>query len=153
MAGIRNSKGFTLLELSITLVLLGLLLAIALPRFPALSNYRLEGAARKMAVDLRLVKNEAITSGKACQVKFFVYEQFYRLYLADKNQTVKLPEGITFQGNTSFPKDPHNPYILFNALGHPSMGGTVILESAKGDRRYIIVTPVTGRIRVSKEAP
>ncbi len=149
----KNRRGFTLIELFITLALLGLLLAIALPCFPALSGYRLEGAARKMAVDLRLIKNEAVSSGKACQIKFFVYDQSYQLRLADENQMVQLPEGISFQGQTTFSRDPLNPYVQFNALGHPSQGGTVILKSAGGDKRYIIVTPVTGRVRVSKEPP
>ncbi|HHU76749.1 MAG TPA: prepilin-type N-terminal cleavage/methylation domain-containing protein [Firmicutes bacterium] len=150
----KNRKGFTFIELVITLALLGLLLAIALPCLPALSNYRLEGAARKMAADLRLIKNEAISSGKACQIKFFVYDQSYYLYLADRNQIVRLPEGISFIGDTNFNKDSLNrPYVLFNVLGRPNMGGTVILGSRDGGRRYIILTPVTGRVRVSREQP
>lgn len=153
MISIKSHRGFTLIELFITVTMLGLLLAVALPRLSALSSWQLESAARKMAVDLRLTRNEAVSSGKVCQVKFFVYGQLYQLHLAGENRMVNLPEGISFQGSTTFDKDPLNPYVLFNALGRPNRGGTVILKSANGDKRYIIVTPVTGRVRVSREPP
>lgn len=153
MTILKNRNGFTIIELFITLALLGILLVIVLPRLPVRASWQLEGAARKLAVDLRLTRNESVSSGKICQVKFFVYTELYQLTLADEKRLVKLPEGIAFQGMTTFEKDPVNPYVSFNALGRPSRGGTVILRSDQGDKRYIIVTPVTGRVRVSKTPP
>jgi len=149
----RNRKGFTFLELVIVLALFGVVLAIALPRLPSLSRRQLETAARKMAGDLRLTRSEAISSGEICKVKFFVYLDCYQLILTEKNQLVQLPEGVSFYGDTTFNKDPFNPFVHFNALGRPSGGGTAILQSQDGDERYIIVTPVTGRVRIAKEPP
>jgi len=71
MTILKNRKGFTIIELFVTLALLGILLAIALPRISVPAGWKLEGAARKLAVDLRLARNESVTSGKICQVKFF----------------------------------------------------------------------------------
>lgn len=154
MRRIKNKNGFTFIELVIVLTLLGVLLAIAVPRLHPVSRWQLEGAAGEMAGNLRLARSEAVFSGKICRVTFFIYAGAYRLTLAENNQMIQLPEEIFFQGQTTFAKDAsNNPFIYFNALGRPSGGGTVILESRDGDKRYIIVTPVTGRVRVSKEEP
>ncbi len=149
----RNRKGFTFLELVIVLALFGVILAIALPRLPSLSRRQLETAARKMAGDLRLTRSEAISSGEICKVKFFVYGDCYLLILTEKNQSVHLPEGIHFSGLTTFLTENGVPFVHFNALGRPSGGGTAILQSQDGDERYIIVTPVTGRVRIANEPP
>ncbi len=45
-----------------------------------------------------------------------------------------------------------NDYVYFNKLGIPSSGGTIAI-SYKDVRKYIIVTPATGRIYVSNEPP
>ncbi len=154
MRRIINKNGFTIIELVIVMALFGAILAIALPRLTSISRWQLEGAAGKMAGDLRLARSEAIFSGKVCRVTFFIYSGLYRLTLAENNQMIQLPEEIFFQGQTTFATDDSdNPFVYFTALGRPSRGGTVILESRNGDKRYIIVTPVTGRVRISKDPP
>ena len=59
MRRIKNKNGFTFIELVIVLTLLGVLLAIAVPRLHPVSRWQLEGAAGEMAGNLRLARSEA----------------------------------------------------------------------------------------------
>ena len=144
-------RGFTLIELLAVLAIIALFAAVLWPRVPVHGRRKLETAARNLAGDLRLTRQAAITSGEFCRIEFFNYAQSYELRLPGKKHEVYLPEGIYFGGFPTFQGDP--PYVHFNMLGHPSGGGTVILKSREGDKLYVIVTPVTGRIKVSQEPP
>jgi prepilin-type N-terminal cleavage/methylation domain-containing protein len=147
---VPSEEGFTLLELLTVLALLAVLAAAVLPRAGDLSRWRLDGAARVLAGNLHLARQEAIAGGHN-KVVFYVYSNTYELCFPQKNSTVKLPQGISFEGMTTFPGKP--PSVHFNMLGHPSSGGTVILKTTGGEKIYIIMTPVTGRIRISRDPP
>jgi hypothetical protein len=51
--------------------------------------------------------------------------------------------------NTNFT----NNRVNFNPNGSPSMGGTVTLKNKRGKELYVIMTPVTARVRVSPDPP
>ena len=57
----RNQRGFTLVETALVVVVAGMILAIAAPRFTAMRNgMRLDTAAYQLAGDLRRAQVEAI---------------------------------------------------------------------------------------------
>jgi prepilin-type N-terminal cleavage/methylation domain-containing protein len=147
---VMRDKGFTLIELLAALAVMAIVAALLWPRVASLSRWKLESAARSLAGDLRLVRQEAITTGKASKVEIFIYPNRYRVRLSGEDRWVDLPEGVFFDGVT-FGGNP--PYVHFNMLGHPSSGGTIILKSSRGEKRYVILTPVTGRVRVSRNPP
>ena len=147
----RPDRGFTLIEIVAVLAVMALLAAVTWPRVAALSGWKLETAAENLAGDLRLIRQEAITSGKACKISFFVENDNYQVKLADRSYLVFLPEGVSFEGTTTFQGNPR--FVHYTFLGRPSGGGTAILKSDRGEKRYIIVKPVTGRIRISKIPP
>ena len=142
--------GYTLIELLTVLALLGLVASLSIPRLTALPHWQLEAVSRRMAGELRLLRQEAIGSGITYRMEFYVHVNRYTLNRSGKREWVDLPQGVIFEGNTTFSGMP--PSVSFNHLGRPGSGGTVILRS--GDyRRYVIVAPVTGRVRISRTPP
>jgi prepilin-type N-terminal cleavage/methylation domain-containing protein len=66
---IGSRRGFTLVETALVVVIMGLLLAIAAPRFTAMRNgFLIDTAAYQLAGDLRRAQVEAIKLNKTIQV-------------------------------------------------------------------------------------
>ena len=64
-----SRQGFTLVEAVIVIVVAGLLLGIAAPRFTTMrNNYRLDSGARRLAGELRRAQTEAIKRNKTIVV-------------------------------------------------------------------------------------
>ena len=151
MVGVlRRVAGYTLIELLAVLALLSLLTALAVPHFADRSQWHLDIASRRMAADLRLLRQTAINSGISCRVDFYIYHNHYTLRLPEGSRSVNFREEVQFDGTTTFDGTP--PVLSFNHLGRPHRGGTIILKTSNA-YRYIIVTPVTGRVRVSQTPP
>jgi prepilin-type N-terminal cleavage/methylation domain-containing protein len=65
----KSRQGFTLVEAVIVIVVAGLLLGIAVPRFTTMrNNYRLDAGARQLAGELRRAQTEAIKRNKTIVV-------------------------------------------------------------------------------------
>ena len=60
----RSQRGFTLLEVSIVLLIIGLLIALAIPRLPDITSTRLQASADKLAVTLGYLSDEAALRGR-----------------------------------------------------------------------------------------
>ena len=55
-----SSKGFTLLELIVVMVIIGITAWLAYPKLSALNDIKLDAAARRVAADLRYAQNQSI---------------------------------------------------------------------------------------------
>lgn len=103
-------KGFTLLELSLVLFIIGLLGVVLLPRFGAMGTARLESSARRLAALVRYVNGEAAFSGQTYRIRYDLGEQSYAVqvlvpsrgateFVTDSSpmsRPVRLPAGISF---------------------------------------------------------
>lgn len=113
---------------------------------------KLESAAWQLVSDMRLARQAAITTGKTTRIEFRETAGDYRIFLPEKTVKVRLPEGIVYAGN-NFPLVQGVRKVSFTSTGAPSQGGTVIFKNKRGDKLYVIMTPATARIRVSRDPP
>ena len=60
----RGQRGFTLLELALTMLVMGILLAIAVPRLPRLGRTNLEASADRLASTMTYLADEASLRGR-----------------------------------------------------------------------------------------
>jgi hypothetical protein len=123
---------------------------------PAISSlnekWRLEAAAWRLASDMRLARQVAITEGISTKIEFRWEARDYRIFLPEEKKTVKLPRGISYAMN-NFPISGGVRGFTISPLGAPSPAGTVGFKNERGGKLYVIITPATGRVRVSSEPP
>ncbi len=142
-----------MLEILVVMALLGILALTAVPRFNAVYDYiELRKDAAEIARQLRLARHRAVATMQANQVRFYPDLQRYRVYQPTE-RTYYLSSGVKYV-YVSFPKDSRGWIICqFSPLGVPTAGGTVALENRRGQRLYVVVNPVVGRVRVSSTPP
>jgi type II secretion system protein H len=61
---VRSQRGFTLLELAVTLAIVAILLTLALPRLPTLGRTDLESSADRLAATMTYLADEASLRGR-----------------------------------------------------------------------------------------
>ncbi len=153
--GKKSETGFTLVELVCVIALLSLIVLIATPAVTGMGRGRnLELAARGMAMDMRKAQQKAITVGWTQLIEMRLSVNDYRVTdgKTGERYTVKLPEGVRYS-STNFPSGSGYPLLSFQRSGAPNQGGTVALIAENDQLIYIIVTPATGRVRISDQPP
>lgn len=147
---LKQFRGTSLLELMVVLALLGIITALIYPKIGATrEHFVLENTAWELAYNIRLAQGEALKSGKTTRVIFYPSVNMYSVRLPQGRELVNLPEGI-FILAVNFPKTNGFETLTFNFMGTPNQGGSVYFSNPKGDWFRVIVTPVTGRVRVVK---
>jgi len=145
----NRSKGYTLIELMVVVGIISLLLGLSLNGLYNLMQWsRLNRAAALLSSELKNTQSRAFYGGEYYKLQFWPTLDSYRIY-----KQTELINDIILKDidlfNTNFTDD--NVYFYPN--GVPSMGGTVTLENKRGKFLYVIMTPVTARVRVSPEPP
>lgn len=146
--------GFTLIELLCVIAIIAILSLLAMPLlFNWEPEWELEAAAWDLAAKIRLARQVAITRRKTTRIEFREAAGDYRIFFpGDPEEKITLPEGI-YYGGINFPSSGGVHLLSFTMSGAPNQGGTVILINRDEEKRYVIVTPATGRVRVSEDPP
>ncbi|MDZ4201704.1 MAG: type II secretion system protein [Gallionella sp.] len=146
---VANSRrrGFTLIEMIMTLVIVGILAAVVAPRFMGPSVFNTEGFTAEVRAALRYAQKAAIAQNRFVCVDFAADSVTLSLgataacgtALASLNgeasYVVTAPSGVTFAGApTSF---------NFNTRGEPSLGQTINIT---GGSNVIIIEAETGYV-------
>jgi prepilin-type N-terminal cleavage/methylation domain-containing protein len=94
-------RGFSLIELAIVLVVMGLLFGFSVPSFNRISSsYQLRGAAENVAGQLRLAREKAIATGVEQPLHIPNSTTYHMHYPSGISTTWTLPRGVTFTNAT-----------------------------------------------------
>jgi prepilin-type N-terminal cleavage/methylation domain-containing protein len=96
-----RQRGFSLVELAIVLVVMGLLLTFSIPGFRGLSStYQLRGATENIAGQLRLARAKAIATGVEQPLHIPNSTTYHIHYPSGISTAWTLPRGVTFTNPT-----------------------------------------------------
>ena len=139
----RSWTGFTLVQLVLTLVLLGLIAYFAVPRHGAIVEVRGRAALVKLCEDIRYAQSVAMAGGGFTGVQFLTgAPNEYLVFKTDPSNLITDPwtrqpfrftfnqqrmAGVELTSVSGLGSDPADR-VLFNSLGRPfkSEGGTNI---------------------------
>lgn len=161
-AGTRHAGGFTLIELVVTMIVVGILAVAVVPRFSALSGFDAVAYRDKVKSTLEYARKSAVAArrkvtvdlaGNVLSFKFDLMPTDDPAYSAASTQALTLPSGDANCAATNqvCPKSGSNVTLTsattslsFDGLGKPSSGATYTI--AGGDSYSVTVEAETGYV-------
>ncbi|MEM9348587.1 MAG: GspH/FimT family pseudopilin [Planctomycetota bacterium] len=164
----RIAKGYTLIEVLITVTIMGLAAAVVVPNMMQGGTLGVQAGARMIIADLLFAQNEAMAQQSTRRVVFNADQNSYTVEKYDngawvleynpsagmgsnqQNYEVDFDKDSRFTGIDIVSVDFNGgSTIEFDDLGNPSSGGTIRLRFE--DHTYeITVAPFTGRVTVKR---
>ena len=148
-------KGFTIIELLVTIACIGILAAAATPSVAQyIRNMNLRDAVYQISGDLYTIKSQAIRTRANCNINFDTVTQTYTL--SDPNRTVDLKEyrgGVTFTANPDASTDVFSPTIVFNTRGLSGLAPaatTQVYVTNQDNRIFRIQASAAGAISIRR---
>jgi len=150
---VLKNGGFTLLEISIAVALLGVALSIAVPNMQKpYGRYQLQVAARQLVSDIRYL--EQLAQSKESNIYKITFDVGNdRYYLQEGVNTLPsgqkgLPENVdlyltNFAGNV----------LMMEQDGSTTSGHIQLRSKVRAGDLYIIIYQHTGRVRISNQPP
>ena len=134
---VADSRGFTLVELIMVIVLISIIAVSVIPKFWDTSAFSLEGGAAMVVADIRYTQELAMSSHTSKTITFATDDTFYTV----NSQTMNLPSRVSISSGATF---------TFNSLGEPTTGGGSSVEIQAGSStKTITVESYTGRVSSS----
>ena len=162
--GWERSRAFTLVEVLVVLVIIGIAAAIVVPHMLDVGTMSVQAASRAVIADILFAQNEAIARQATRRVVFDLAENRYRLTEGDGTvlpapsrsgalYEVDFAGDRRFEGVTLAAANFDDEAVLsFDALGAPAAGGVVDLTA--GATRYrLTVAAFTGRVTIALVEP
>ena len=160
-----KNKGFSLVELVVVLVLIGLSVSLVVPSLSRLSKtIELKTVTKKVSGILRYCRSEAVNKGLVYQVLFDSESRQVKIQSVEEekeqgeklegkasasNKVYPLPEGVRFKEiKTTSPQFPSDlPAIEFYPNGG-SNGGMILLDSQDRQAYRIRIDFLTGVVTI-----
>jgi type II secretory pathway pseudopilin PulG len=135
-----DASGFSLIELVMIIVLIGIVMAVVVPKLRNTTDFSLEGSASMIVADIRNAQELAMATHDDKNVVFTLNGASYTVETESDSvyRTVDLPTGVTItSADITF---------TFNPLGEPTAGGgSSVTISAGGNSKTVTVGSYTGR--------
>jgi MSHA pilin protein MshC len=155
----KQERGFTAIELILVIVILGILAAIAYPRFQGLPGIRVSAAAQAIAADIRYAQSQAVSTAYNYKVYFYASTNSYSVYQVNRSSGAETIMSHPLKaGNYTVVVATDYPGVIiggdytveFDYLGAPSTGGGgSVIVSGGGNSMTISVLANTGRVTAS----
>jgi len=146
---INRNKGYTLIELMVVIGIISLLLGLGINGLDYLIQWnKLNVTAGLLSSELKNSQSRAFYEGVYYKLQFLPSLDKYRVY-----KQTELIDDIILKDIDLFNTNFTNNNLYFYPNSVPSMGGTVTLKNKRGKILYVIMTPVTARVRVSPNPP
>ena len=154
-----RGNGFTIVEILIVAVLLGIVALVAVPMLSSAGGMQIRAASNMIAADIEYAKSMAISTGQNYTVVFDKNADNYRIQDQNSN-IIPHPVKIGFSYIVDFRNDRRlsrvdltaanfnaTSVVTFDSLGSPNNGGTVTIQ-ANGATATVTVEPITGYISI-----
>jgi len=146
---INYNKGFTLIELMVVIGIISLLLGLSINGLYNLIQWnKLNTAAALLSSELKNTQSKAFYEGVYYKLQFWPSLDRYRVY-----KQTELVDDIILKDIDLFDTNFTDNNLYFYPNGVPGQGGTITLKNRRGKVLYVIMTPVTARVRVSSYPP
>jgi general secretion pathway protein H len=157
---LRDAKGYTFVELTVVVVLIGLMMALTVPRFRyALLTDDLKTATRKLVGTIKGVRSEVIREKQGVMLNFNLESNRFWLEteamseeerLNSQENASKLPKGVRFldiwlEGEGK--KQGGETAIRFHKKGYVQPSA-IHLGSEDGREFTLVLSPFLGRVQV-----
>lgn len=151
----HRASGFTLIDMVMVLSILGVVTAIAVPRFGSgMSRYQLDAAARRVVADLEWARAEAMAQSTTIEVQFEFQTHRYVLKGVESINRDSVDNAVALS------EEPYNAQIIsafgknigdathsmfFDMYGKADQTGTIEVKVG-GDSLFIDVDSETGKV-------
>jgi type II secretory pathway pseudopilin PulG len=148
----RHLCAFTIIEVVIVVLIMGILTAVATPKFfDSLLFHRVESAARRVKSDLELARTQARLTSASQSITFA-----NSVYTLSNTTSLDKPGAIysvdlkkqPFSLDSATPNFSNATTISFDGYGTPSSGGTVVLV-AKSHSCTVTLDGTTGNVTIA----
>jgi prepilin-type N-terminal cleavage/methylation domain-containing protein len=155
---LRSPAGFTVIELMVTILIVGITLAASIPAFRTIAGGSvLVGGAERLAGQFRLARQMAVSQGVAHIVVWDASASNVDI-VRDENGDGNPDDDEPNQGPFTLPVQLHlaNPdtlgfdadHVVLLANGTASESGTLIVADNRGDTKSVVLLGPTGHVRV-----